>query len=246
MSGPWPSWRIERLGTVTSTQDLAKDRWGHAASAQGADPAAVDGLVLLAEAQLGGRGRRARDWSSPAGGVYLTAILSEHHLARSEPGRWSPAAALGLAEALQKFDARVGVKWPNDLYLDGGPLGPAKLGGLLLERHAGALLIGVGINVRNPVPAGAAALRRVPMDQVVDATLRGLADGLQRHAYDPGSFSERWPELDVLHGHWVSVQEGSRTLSGKVAGLAADGALRLVNEQGTFLARSGRVRWSWP
>lgn len=246
MSGPWPTWRIERLGTVTSTQDLVRDRWDAAVAAASGAIASVDGLVLLAEAQLGGRGRRARDWSSPPGGVYLSAVLSEHHLAGSSPGRWSPAVAMGLAEALQTFDARVGVKWPNDLYLDRGPLGPAKLGGVLLERHAGALLVGVGINVRNPAPAGAAALQRSSPEQVADAVLRGLADGLRGQAADPAGFLARWSELDVLHGHWVDVHEGSRTIGGKVAGLAADGALRLVNEQGTFLVRNGRVSWRWP
>lgn len=244
MADPWPDWRIERLGTVTSTQDLARDRWDAAMAVSATS--GIDGLVLQAEAQLGGRGRRARDWSSPPGGVYLTAILDEQRLEASPQERWSPAVALGLAEALQSFDARVGVKWPNDLYMDRGPLGPAKLGGVLLERHAGALLVGVGINVRNPAPSGAAALSRPSPDEVTEAVLRGLADGLRRQAADPAGFLARWSELDVLHGHWVHVQEGARSASGKVAGLAANGALRLVNEQGTFLVRNGQVRWNWP
>ena len=109
--------------------------------------------LLVAETQTGGRGRLGRVWHSSAG-VSLTFSLA---LALRPPA-WSGlslAVGLALADALDPLtgDAapRIGLKWPNDLWLSDAPGRGRKLGGVLIETVAVGeqrmSVVGVGLNV---------------------------------------------------------------------------------------------------
>lgn len=110
-----------------------------------------EGLVVTAERQTGGRGQPGRRWLSPAGNLYLSAVVKPY----KNPAQLAPItilAALAVRSTIKqvsKLDAVI--KWPNDLRIKG-----KKVGGILTERTGGCLIIGVGLNV-NTLPA---ALRR--------------------------------------------------------------------------------------
>ena len=117
-------------------------------------------VLLVAETQTGGRGRRGRRWLSAPRGAALTFSLAAP-IARPlrELAPLSPVAGIALARALRSLGVRrVGLKWPNDLMVDGG-----KLGGILIEtRSSGGVthaVIGVGLNLRR-VPVLRARLKR--------------------------------------------------------------------------------------
>lgn len=121
--------RVVRVGTVTSTQDLAREL--------------SVGSIVVADHQTAGRGRMDRAWEAPAG----TALLASFVL---EPGALlSLAAGVAAAEACGP-DVRL--KWPNDLLLHS-----RKLGGILVENTRGKAVCGVGINL-TWAPEGAAKL----------------------------------------------------------------------------------------
>jgi len=133
--------RVVVYEEIGSTLDVA-----HAIAADGA-PA---GTLVVADAQTAGRGRSGRSWTSERGaGVWLT--LVERPRDSSALDVLSLRVGLALAPALEPFcDARVLLKWPNDLYV-----GPRKLGGILVEarwrdQSPEWVAIGVGINVRAP------------------------------------------------------------------------------------------------
>jgi len=125
---------FERVG---STLDVA-----HGRAAAGAPT----GTLVIAHEQTAGRGRNGRRWSSARGhGVWLTLI--EH----PDPGALDLLAlriGMAAARALEPFAATsIGVKWPNDLYLD-----HRKLAGTLVEarwREAALewVAVGFGVNV---------------------------------------------------------------------------------------------------
>lgn len=111
----------------------------------------MDGLVILADQQTGGRGRPGRSFVSPAGkGLYLSAALKPYcPLERvSSLTAWT---AVALCDAIEQVcGVRPGIKWPNDLVLR-----DKKLCGVLtemeLEAETGSLgyvIIGIGINLR--------------------------------------------------------------------------------------------------
>lgn len=110
---------------------------------------AIDRLWWTADQQLGGRGRRGRQWASPPGNMYASVGLLDAAAPQALgtlPLVAAVAAHKAVADALP--DARKAacqIKWPNDVLIN-----RAKCAGLLLEAfsHKGAtgVVIGFGIN----------------------------------------------------------------------------------------------------
>jgi BirA family biotin operon repressor/biotin-[acetyl-CoA-carboxylase] ligase len=126
-----------RVGSVSSTQDVARDL--------------PIGSIVVAEHQAAGRGRLDRRWEAPPG----TALLVSFVL-RPNP-ILSLAAGVAAAEAC---GPEVRLKWPNDLLLDG-----RKLGGILVEVSPTKAVCGIGINL-TWAPDGAARLDQ-PRDELL-------------------------------------------------------------------------------
>ena len=130
-------WRVERYGVLDSTSEEAKRR------ALAGDPGR---LWILADRQTAGRGRHGRDWLSPIGNFYGSALLIAP-CATADAPQLGFVAGVAARTAIADFGAgRVGLKWPNDLVADG-----AKLAGVLLEGWSvGAgfgVSIGIGVNL---------------------------------------------------------------------------------------------------
>jgi hypothetical protein len=145
--------------TVTSTMDVAEEA---------AQAGAPEGLVIVAEEQTRGRGRRGRAWSSPSGGgVYLTFVLRPP----LEPTGGPTLALLTLAAGVAARDA-IGrasefwpeLKWPNDLMV-----GRRKLAGILAEgiglgRPDQTVLVGLGVNLLAVAHPGEIAARATSLE----------------------------------------------------------------------------------
>jgi len=125
----WIGRRIAVWNRVTSTNDLA-GRAGTSAS--------NDGLVVLAEEQTAGRGRRGRSWSAPPRSSILMSVVlfPPPHLAPAVPEAafgcaWLTAlGAVATAEVVVAWTGRdATIKWPNDVRVDG-----RKIAGILVER----------------------------------------------------------------------------------------------------------------
>jgi BirA family biotin operon repressor/biotin-[acetyl-CoA-carboxylase] ligase len=112
---------------------------------------------ILARRQTAARGRRGRAWVSPEGNFHATLVMRPAGDPAAAAQR-SFVAALALAEALGQAvgpGATLGLKWPNDVLLNGG-----KVAGILLESagQGGAvshLAIGIGVNLVAAPPADA-------------------------------------------------------------------------------------------
>lgn len=138
LPGDFP-WQVHWFEEVTSTNDVAK-----AMAKQGAH----HGSAILAGCQTGGRGRMGRSFSSPAGmGVYLSVILRPGCPAKALMHLTCSTGTL-MCDAVESVAGiRPGLKWINDLILDG-----KKLGGILTELSLGKdgnvdfAVIGIGIN----------------------------------------------------------------------------------------------------
>ena len=211
----------------------------HDLAAQGA-PA---GTVVIAEEQTAGRGRDGRTWHSPAGGVWLGMLLRP---ARAELGVISVRVGLAVADAVDALLGRVEtrLKWPNDVLL-----GERKLAGILCEgRWHGEslqwLAVGVGVNVRNVIPAAVArravaleewlpAIRRLDvLDRLVPA-IAGLASG------EPG-LSERECAAFAARD-WLQGRQLRSPAVGRARGLRPDGALLVDLGAATIAVREGHV-----
>lgn len=144
-------WQIERHAWVDSTNTLAVRR---------AREGAPEGTVVVAEGQRAGRGRGGSVWESPYGkNIYASVILRPPLTPALSQGITLVVGEV-LAEALAAYaGARITIKWPNDLLLDG-----KKLAGILTEASVcgGELeyvVVGFGINVNSRAEDFSPALR---------------------------------------------------------------------------------------
>lgn len=108
-----------------------------------------EGTVVIAESQSAGKGRRGRQWASPAGMNLYLSVLLRPPLLPAEASLITLLAAVQMCEALhEQFpDLNPQIKWPNDVLLDG-----KKAAGILAEIHAEQesihfLVLGIGINL---------------------------------------------------------------------------------------------------
>jgi BirA family biotin operon repressor/biotin-[acetyl-CoA-carboxylase] ligase len=146
--------------------------------------------LVLAERQVHGRGRGANRWWSSAGSLTFTWLVAPERFGITGLEQQLVPLAVGVAlcEAAGQFlgpGKSCGVRWPNDVYLDG-----RKLAGILVERgepapgtsagqahssdageqerHGAAarpvqqptLVIGIGVNVNNSFESAPAELRQ--------------------------------------------------------------------------------------
>lgn len=136
---------------------------------------APEGLVAVADHQTAGRGRLGRVWEAPAGANLLMTVLL-----RPAVVSYRSLACVALAARDACADVTGGavtpdLKWPNDLLVDG-----AKLAGVLAETDgAGAVAVGIGLNVAWAPPGAALLGADVRRDDVVDALLSSLGRWLE-------------------------------------------------------------------
>ena len=211
------------------------------------------GVIVLAEEQTQGRGRRGRSWHSPAGANLYLSLGWRFHGPVEKLSGLSLAIGAMLAEVVARdYAVDLALKWPNDLYH-----GERKVGGVLIEllgQQSGAIpvIAGIGVNVNMPAE-GAEAIQRPWTDL---ATARGaqldrnrlaaqliseLASGLMDIAGgEMDSWLARWRQRDFLHGRQVLV-EGSPTVAGTAAGVDQHGALLVKTAAGQSAVAGGEA-----
>ena len=126
-------------------------------------------LWITAALQTAGRGRRGREWETPVGNLAATCLFVTDR-APAEAAQVSFVAALAVFDLARAIapSARIALKWPNDLLVEGG-----KAAGILVEsgpRAGGGLWLAVGIGVNlvyAPPPAPEMVSRPIAFSDVV-------------------------------------------------------------------------------
>lgn len=211
--------------------------------------------LLVAEEQTRGRGRQGRSWVSSA-----EASLTFSLALPFDPRDWSGlslAVGVALADALDPRtaagNARVALKWPNDLLWSDGAGPWRKLGGILIETvpvgQRRMAVIGIGINVApmatTDLSLGYACVQEFLPGITPPEVLRRVAGPLlkavlefQREGFAP--FKARFEQRDALAGQPVRSATEPPT-EGTVLGIDDSGALRLPVGADVQLLASGEV-----
>ena len=227
-------------------------------------PPRPEPILLVAEQQSAGRGRLGRSWQGRRGDSLMFSLGLP-----LQPADWSGlslAVGISVAESLDPASpgkpTRIGLKWPNDLWLS-TPQGECKLAGILVETASWEgiryVVIGVGINLRTPPapPAEAddepaALARRVispgtlhDLDPAIDAAgalLRVAAPLVQAvqsfEQFGFAPFQARFAARDVLAGRAVALSDGR---DGAAHGVAENGALLVHTAAGMMTITSSEV-----
>ncbi|MDP4183496.1 MAG: biotin--[acetyl-CoA-carboxylase] ligase [Bacillota bacterium] len=132
---------IHYMETVDSTNIYARNM---------AIDGALEGTVVIADAQITGRGRLGRSWSSAAKkGIWMSVVLRPG-ISPEEVQIITIGASVAVVKAIFTVTGiRAGIKWPNDIILEG-----KKLCGILTEMNSeiervNFLILGIGINVNH-------------------------------------------------------------------------------------------------
>jgi len=216
--------------TIGSTMDVA-----HQLVTDGAP----EGTLVWAGSQARGRGRLGRSWTSPEGGLYCSIIVRPSR-AVSELPQLSLVAGLAASDAIEELTGLVpSVRWPNDLQVQG-----KKVAGILTERRNGAVVMGIGMNVRTALDrlpdasmSLAAAGKPVDSKRLTGLLCRYLSrwyEAWHRHGFAPIREALR-PRLALL-GEVVHLQAGSEALDGTAQGLDEAGRLLIRLESGLMRA----------
>ncbi|MEW6212272.1 MAG: biotin--[acetyl-CoA-carboxylase] ligase [Acidobacteriota bacterium] len=219
---------IIRFDTVTSTNDIARQM-----AQRGED----EGLAVTARAQTAGRGRKGRQWSSPAGkGLYLSLVLRPR-INPVDASLIPLAAAIAVSETLRfDFHVETDIKWPNDLLARG-----RKICGILVEsaiegQELQYAILGIGINVlQREFPAEIAesatsiliesAVERTT-DEVMSAVLPRLDLWYRESLSRPDTVIARWEKLSsYARGREVTVISSQGEIEGTTRGLTRRGSL---------------------
>jgi BirA family transcriptional regulator, biotin operon repressor / biotin---[acetyl-CoA-carboxylase] ligase len=135
---------------------------------------APDGLVVTADEQSAGRGRRGTGWFAPPGACLLYSALLRPFDAERAP-LLPLAVPIAVCEAAEEVaPVRCQVKWPNDVWID-----ERKVAGVLVEARPedGWAVIGVGLNVAIRQDDFPAELRETATSLLPTEAEGGLAAG---------------------------------------------------------------------
>ncbi|RLJ37609.1 biotin--[acetyl-CoA-carboxylase] ligase [Acidovorax sp. 106] len=255
-----PGFTVEVLPSIdsTNTELMRRARAGQ-----------TEPTLLVAEQQTAGRGRLGRVWQSDVGASLMLSLGLP--MAPKDWSGLSLAVGVSVAESLQPtlpplqpgHSPRIGLKWPNDLWLSGD----RKLGGILVEtasfvspqaaqatqgtsQHGTAaryVVVGIGINVQ---PRSAEGMSMPPgclqdVEPGLDAPtallrivppLVAMLQGFEACGFAP--VQPRFAARDVLQGRPVTLSDGQ---TGTAHGVGEDGALLVHTAQGMQAVTSAEI-----
>ncbi|MDG3008014.1 biotin--[acetyl-CoA-carboxylase] ligase [Paludisphaera mucosa] len=236
--------RLAVWSRVGSTNDAA---------ARGASTAANDGLVVMAEEQTSGRGRRGRSFHAPERSSLLMSVLLFPPASLAPMGKDSASGvawltvvgAVAVAETVAERSGREArIKWPNDVRVDG-----RKICGVLVERAIRpadadgpetAVVVGIGLNVNVAADAFPPELREKATSLRIlsgrDFDRSDLARDLIRRLdrwYDaslregPSALSLAWRDHCEHLGRPVRVATATGVLAGRLVDVDLEQGLTL-------------------
>ena len=218
--------RVDHVAEIGSTNEMGRQR---------AVAGEAGGLVILADRQTAGRGRRGRHWESSPGNLFVSILLRpERPLA--EAATLGFAAAVELGSVIRPLvRTLVEHKWPNDLLIGG-----KKATGMLLEAagrpDGGAdwVVLGIGVNISSHPDQAlypTTDLRSEGADRMAPATLLEAFLGRFGPAYERWlaqgfpACREGWLEHAAGLGGTVTARLEHETVEGRFIDLDSSGAL---------------------
>ena len=220
------------LESVTSTNDVAAE-----ISSQRKDS---EGIVVIADEQVSGRGRFGRRWISPPGGnLYFSVILSPPFHPEDSPLLTLAAASAVASSLREQSGMNAEIKWPNDILIHG-----RKAGGILAEMKSRGsthhIILGIGLNVTMQTDDMPEDLRDITTSLVMEkgndvdrcSLLNVILANLEKRYKtllqgDKRAVINEWLQLNCTTGNIVSVRTEDSSISGMAEGINDKGELLL-------------------
>jgi BirA family biotin operon repressor/biotin-[acetyl-CoA-carboxylase] ligase len=237
-------YRLAAYDTIgsTSTEAMARARAG--------DPGR---LWVASKAQTAGHGRRGRPWETASGNL-AASLLLVLPVEQARSATLGFAAGLALDHAIRTAapdvafrlaldgvegpQARLRLKWPNDVLVDG-----AKVAGILLEAVSlpgdlTAVVIGFGVNVLHapeevPYPATSLAARGADVDAEQLFTALAEAWVAQAELWDGGR------GFPAVRRNWLARAAGlGAPIAVRLGEAVVRGTFETIDEEGMLVVRT--------
>ncbi|SDM45103.1 BirA family transcriptional regulator, biotin operon repressor / biotin-[acetyl-CoA-carboxylase] ligase [Halogranum gelatinilyticum] len=248
---------VEYHDSIGSTNDRAREL-----AAEGAEDVAV-----VADEQVGSRGRLKREWTAPSGGVWVSLLVRPQRPPAHVPV-FTLAAAVAATRACREAGVDASIKWPNDLLVSGtnegqstrsadavsaseasgGDRGGKKLAGILTEMEGEAdrvswLVAGIGVNANvdaADLPEGATSLRE-QLGEDVDRRLfvQRLLEEFADLRDNPDDVLPAWRAHSATLGQRVRVETPGGVVEGRAVDVEFPGALVVRTGRGDVTVHAG-------
>ena len=190
----------------------------------------IQSALVISHQQSHGRGQHQREWLSPQGNIFLSALFS---LERPVDGRFALECGLNIlhTKTLEKLD-NLHIKWAYDLYSPKG-----KWGGILVEPiNAHQIIVGIGINVvpfeqSKDIQQATTCLTELGLAhydriQFLAEIYLALQQAVQWFNFGSQNLAQRFNAVAAFKDQWVNIQRQHKAdLVGYFQGIQDDGAM---------------------
>lgn len=226
--------KVQYFSSCYSTNDLATEIIQR--------KEAFEGMLLVTDNQLAGRGQRGNTWEAhPGMNITLSIILKPAFLPANQQFDLNVAVSLAIFDLLSaQSTPALAIKWPNDLYV-----GNLKMGGVLIENilagnHIGWSIIGIGLNI-NQIQfendkATSLRIAKQGREYDIPALVQELCERIEqrylelrggRTAVQKGDYLENLYRYE----EWHPFTENGATFPGRIIGVSNTGKLILETQQ---------------
>lgn len=245
----WLGHHIIHKESVSSTQKLA-----HITALENAE----HGTIIIADEQVGGKGRSNRSFHSKKDeGIWMSIVLRPDILPYEAPQLTLLTATI-LAQVLDQYkNIQPQIKWPNDILING-----KKIAGILTEMQAEQdkvlyVIIGIGINVNQDRDSFPEDIRskvtslsiekgqKIDMIKLIQEIIESFEEKFDLYL-EQGfpNVKTTWEKYGFRINEQLEIKTSNETWLGKFLGIAEDGALLAKRASGvTEKVYSAEISW---
>jgi BirA family transcriptional regulator, biotin operon repressor / biotin---[acetyl-CoA-carboxylase] ligase len=206
----------------------------------------VEGWVIVASRQIGGRGQGTNKWESePYSNLTFSVILYPDFIEVSRQFEISKAISLGVADFLMDYTEDVSIKWPNDIYIGRGKVAGILMEYSILKNKISSCIVGIGLNINqkvflsdapNPVSLSQITGENYDLNACLSILLRKLDSRYQQLAgSQSGIIDCDYEQLLYRRGAWALFSAKGEDFEGRIIGVDEYGLLKIESRQKTLL-----------
>jgi BirA family biotin operon repressor/biotin-[acetyl-CoA-carboxylase] ligase len=208
--------KIYYLDEVESTNEYLRSIIGDAS----------EGTVVISDRQTMGKGRYGRTWYSPEGGLWMSSLLIS-----AQPQLMTLIGCVAICETMNSYDILLGIKWPNDIMLNG-----KKVGGVLADTIDGKVILGLGLNLNvrdfpDDIELVSTSVyielkKKFDKMMIFDVLCKEIDD--QYGMYKANRIQDilmKWRHYTIMLGRNIRIDSADRVIIGRAIDISADGGL---------------------
>ncbi len=208
-------------------------------------------LIVLANQQSQGRGRRGNKWISPSGNIYCSIALSLN-LSSNDLFKFGMLASVSVKHSLEHIGlVDVFFKWPNDIYCN-----EKKISGIIQETYINNiekqfLIIGVGINfLSSPINSNyqtthiSEYVKNISREKFFEIFINYFLYYFNNFfLYNDENFIIEYKKIQMFLNTDIKVKiDEKKIINGKFIGINDDGSLMLIKDNKKLSIYSGQIQ----